>query len=87
MAESPLSTHIRLYSILTGIYNSDNTFGRFYVYGIHGGSAMQKALLSAFIVLVCGFLGGFLGLPGCFMATTASATGCIVYAITSHKEG
>ena len=42
---------------------------------------MKQAVCSALIVLVCGYLGCFLDLPGCILATAASATGCIVYAI------
>ena len=47
---------------------------------------MCQAILSACIVLVCGFLGCFLDIAGCVMASLAAATGCIVYAIRRKKD-
>ena len=46
---------------------------------------MKQAVLSAVIVLICGFLGCFLDLAGCILAAAAAATGCIVYAITQKN--
>ncbi|MCB7039886.1 MULTISPECIES: hypothetical protein [Eubacteriales] len=46
---------------------------------------MKQAIISALIVLVCGYLGCFLDLAGCIIATTAAATGCVVYALKGHK--
>ena len=51
-----------------------------------GGTVMLKALLSALIVVICGYLGCFLGLAGCIITTVASATACIVYAISSNTR-
>ena len=42
---------------------------------------MGQAVVSAVIVLACGYLGCFLGEAGCIMAVAAAMTGCIVYAI------
>ena len=42
---------------------------------------MAQAIISAIIVVVCGYLGCFLDVAGCIMATIAAATGCVVYAI------
>lgn len=47
---------------------------------------MMQAIISAIIVLVCGYLGCFLDIVGCILATAASATGCIVYAILHQKK-
>lgn len=47
---------------------------------------MKQAILSALIVLVCGYIGGFLGIAGCVMASFASATGCIVYAVNRKNK-
>ena len=41
--------------------------------------ALGQAVISALIVLASGYLGGFLGIAGCIMATMAAAVGCIVY--------
>jgi hypothetical protein len=46
---------------------------------------MKQAILSAAIVLVCGYLGCFLDLAGCILATAAAATGCIVYAVRQKR--
>lgn len=51
-----------------------------------GESAMPKALLSALIVVICGYLGCFLDLAGCIIMTVASATACIVYTISSNRR-
>ena len=48
---------------------------------------MKQAIISTIIVLVCGYFGCFLDIAGCIMATVASATGCIVYAVTANKKG
>ncbi len=47
---------------------------------------MGQALLSGLIVLAAGYLGCFLDLPGCIIASIAAATGCIVYAIKQKKQ-
>lgn len=47
---------------------------------------MMQSIISALIVLACGYLGCFLGIAGCILATVASATGCIVYAILHQKK-
>lgn len=47
---------------------------------------MTKALLSALIVVICGYLGCFLDLAGCVIMTVASATACIVYTISSNRR-
>lgn len=49
------------------------------------GNKVKQAIISALIVLVCGYLGCFLDLAGCIIATTAAATGCVVYALKGHK--
>ncbi len=46
---------------------------------------MIQALVSALIVLACGYVGCFLGIAGCVMACCAAATGCIVYAIKKER--
>ena len=46
---------------------------------------MLQAVLSAIIVFVCGYLGCFLDLAGCIIATAAASVGCIVFAIL-HKN-
>ncbi|SFP72623.1 hypothetical protein SAMN05216343_1134 [Oscillibacter sp. PC13] len=46
---------------------------------------MKQAVLSALIVLLCGFLGCFLDLAGCILSAAAASTGCIVYAIASKN--
>lgn len=48
---------------------------------------MKQAILSAVIVFVVGYLGCFLDLAGCILATAAAVTGCIVYAIQNNKTG
>ncbi len=47
---------------------------------------MKKAIISALIVTVCGYVGAFLGEAYLFLLSFASATGCIVYAVNSKKE-
>jgi len=47
---------------------------------------MGRAIGSAAVVLLCGYLGCFLGEAGCILATAAAATGCVVYAIDRAKE-
>ena len=47
---------------------------------------MVQALLSVFIVLGCGYIGCFLDIAGCIMASLAAATGCIVYAIKQNNK-
>ncbi|MGI5856428.1 MAG: hypothetical protein ACOX64_08215 [Candidatus Merdivicinus sp.] len=42
---------------------------------------MLQAFLSSLIVLAAGYLGCFLDLAGCIIASIAAATGCIVYAV------
>ncbi len=42
---------------------------------------MLQAFLSGLIVLAAGYLGCFLDLAGCIIASIAAATGCIVYAV------
>jgi len=42
---------------------------------------MKQSIISAIIVLVCGYFGCYLDIAGCILVTVASATGCIVYAI------
>ncbi len=46
---------------------------------------MAQAIISVLIVLVCGYIGCFLGIAYCVLFSIASATGCIVYAI--KKKG
>lgn len=45
---------------------------------------MGRAIGSAAIVFMCGYLGCFLGEAGCILAAASAATGCIVYAIPSN---
>lgn len=40
---------------------------------------MGRAIVCALIVLVAGYFGSILGVPGCILAVGAAATGCIVY--------
>ncbi len=47
---------------------------------------MKQALISVIIVLVCGYFGCFLDIAGCIIATMASSTGCLVYAILNKKK-
>ena len=46
---------------------------------------MKQAMISFLVVVVCGYLGCFLDLAGCIIATVGSATACIVYAIKGRK--
>nr|WP_325193324.1 hypothetical protein [uncultured Oscillibacter sp.] len=48
--------------------------------------ALGHALLSVLIVLVSGYLGCFMGIAGCIMATVAAAVGCIVYHLERRQE-
>ncbi|EGJ48307.1 hypothetical protein HMPREF0866_01269 [Ruminococcaceae bacterium D16] len=45
-----------------------------------------KALLSFFLVLIVGYLGCFLDVAGCILGVSATATGCIVYAIYDSRK-
>ncbi len=47
---------------------------------------MKNAIISALLVIVCGYVGAFLGEAYLFLFSLASATGCIVYAVTGKKE-
>ena len=47
---------------------------------------MAQAIISAIIVVVCGYLGCFLDVAGCIIATIGAATGCVVYAIKSTNK-
>lgn len=48
--------------------------------------SVGQAIVSAIIVFFCGYLGCFLDLAGCIIATIASATGCIVYAVLQNQK-
>ena len=48
--------------------------------------SVGRAIISAIIVLICGYLGCFLDLAGCIITTVASATGCIVYATLQNQK-
>lgn len=47
---------------------------------------MIQAILSALIVLVCGFIGCIAGEAFCILLCFTSATGCIVYAINKKNH-
>ena len=47
---------------------------------------LLKAIFSAILVFVAGYLGGFLDIAGCILSVSAAATGCIVYAIYDSKS-
>lgn len=47
---------------------------------------MKQAIISALVVSLCGVLGCFGDLIGMFIATIASATGCIIYAINNNHK-
>ncbi len=52
-----------------------------------GDESMVQSIISVLIVLACGYIGCFMDTAGCIIASAASATGCIVYAILHQKKG